>query len=110
MPWLQCLQSARIQHLEAEKQKLMKTLREHLTHTGDSPATPPPSDVTAVPRNELLTRLAERERELTKNRAYLDQLLSVVIDQEPQLLAQVGEAQLLRWVWSGFIIVITLYV
>ncbi len=81
----------------------MKTLREHLTNTGDSPPTPgnspptpPATDLTAAPRNELLTRLAEREKDLAKNRAYLDQLLSVVIDQEPQLLARVGEAQLLR--------------
>lgn len=52
--------------------------------------------LTSAPRDQLMAKITEREEELGRNRAYLDQLLSVVIEHEPQLLATVGEAQLLR--------------
>ncbi len=77
----------------------MTALGDHLVTTVDLP--PPPSaltpdQLTNTTRNELIAKLAEREREFGRNKAYLDQLLSVVIEHKPQLLAIVGEAQQLR--------------
>ena len=47
-------------------------------------------------RTQMMGTVQSLEEDLTRHKAYLDQLLAVVIDQNPNLLTMIGEAQKMR--------------
>ena len=46
----------------------------------------------------MVSTVRALEEDLTHHKAYLDQLLAVVIDQNPNLLTMIGEAQKMRYI------------
>lgn len=54
--------------------------------------------LTGFTRTQMVTTIHSLEEDLTHHKAYLDQLLTVIIDQNPQLLSMISEAQKIRWV------------
>ena len=57
---------------------------------------PEEESLSKTSRSELVKRLKNVEEEFTRHKAYLDQLLTIIIDQHPELLSMLGEAQRLR--------------
>ena len=47
-------------------------------------------------RSQMITTVQGLEQDLANHKAYLDQLLTVVIDQNPNILTMIGEAQKIR--------------
>ena len=61
----------------------------------DNPPTEEAS-LSKASRSELIKRLRNVEDDFSRHKVYLDQLLTVIIDQNPQLLSMLGEVQRLR--------------
>ena len=79
-------------------------LQQHMTtnETLDTSQEEYLTDLTALaklPRSNLITKIQNLEESFIRHRAYLDQLLTVVIDQNPELLSLVGQAQMMRYVY-----------
>lgn len=53
-------------------------------------------NLSSVSRTEMVATVRALEDDLVHHKAYLDQLLTIVIDQNPQLLTMIGEAQKMR--------------
>ena len=94
------LQNDQLKRLQNENEKAMTALRTHLVSSEDLPTTEdlPLSDeeLAVVPRTDLISRLRQMEEEFYRHKVYLEQLLTVTIDQQPDLLSLVGEAQRIK--------------
>lgn len=99
-------QVAELKKLQKEKDKAVQVLRQHLVASEDlhgalGDYTPPEEGpLGKASRPELIKRLRSAEEEFSRHRAYLDQLLTIIIDQHPELLSMLGEAQRLRYMYS----------
>ena len=59
---------------------------------------PEEGSLSRASRSELVKRVRKVEEEFSRHKAYLDQLLTLVIDQHPELLSMLGQMQGLRYV------------
>ena len=95
---------AELKKLQKEKDKAVQVLRQHMVasdledlHGAQGDYTPQEEgSLSKASRSELVKRLRKLEEEFSRHKVYLDQLLTVVIDQHPELLSMLGEAQRLR--------------
>ena len=95
---------AELKKLQKEKDKAVQVLRQHIVasdledlHGTQGDYTPQEEgSLSKASRSELVKRLRKLEEEFSRHKVYLDQLLTVVIDQHPELLSMLGEAQRLR--------------
>ena len=93
---------AELKKLQQDKEKAVQVLRQHIVTSddlNDALADYPPLDegsLSRASRSELVKRLRNVEEECGRHKAYLDQLLTVVIDRHPELLSMLGEVQRLR--------------
>ena len=94
------LQNDQLKKLQKENEKAMTTLRSHLvtsedlTTTEDIPLSE--EELAAVSRTDLISRLRQTEEEFYRHKVYLEQLLTVVIDQQPHLLSMIKESQRIK--------------
>lgn len=87
--------------LKKEKEKAVKTVRQYAVNMEDLRDILPRhhtklENMTNFTRAQMMSTVHALEEDLTHHKAYLDQLLAVVIDQNPQLLTMIGEAQKMR--------------
>ena len=88
--------------LQQNNEKAVQVLRQYMVTSDDlneALANYTPLDegsLSRASRSELVKRLRNVEEECTRHKAYLDQLLTVIIDQHPELLSMLGEVQRLR--------------
>ena len=87
--------------LKKEKEKAVKTVRQYAVNMEDLKDILPRhhtklENMTNFTRAQMMSTVHALEEDLTHHKAYLDQLLAVVIDQNPQLLTMIGEAQKMR--------------
>ena len=54
-------------------------------------------DMSNCTRSQMIATVHALIEDLAHHKAYLDQLLTVIIDQNPQLLSMIGEAQKMRY-------------
>ena len=94
---------AELKKLQKEKDKAVQVLREHMIASedvhgalGDHTQRQVEGSLSKASRSELVKRLRNLEEEFSRHKAYLDQLLTIIIDQHPELLSMLGEAQRLR--------------
>ena len=94
---------AELKKLQKEKDKAVQVLREHMIASedvhgalGDHTQPQEEGSLSKASRSELVKRLRNLEEEFSRHKAYLDQLLTIIIDQHPELLSMLGEAQRLR--------------
>ena len=79
----------------------MKTVRQYAVNMEDLKEVLPQhrtksDNLSSVSRTEMVATVRALEDDLVHHKAYLDQLLTIVIDQNPQLLTMIGEAQKMR--------------
>ena len=94
-------QIAELKKLKKEKEKAVKTVRQYAVNMEDLKDILPRhrtklENMTNFTRAEMMATVHSLEEDLTHHKAYLDQLLAVVIDQNPNLLTMIGEAQKMR--------------
>ena len=88
--------------LQQDKEKAVQVLRQYMVTSdklNDALADYPLVDegsLSRASRSELVKRLRNVEEEFSRHKAYLDQLLTVIINQHPELLSMLGEVQRLR--------------
>ena len=93
---------AELKKLQKEKDKAVQVLREHMMASEDlhgalgDRTQQEEGALSKASRSELVKRLRNLEEEFSRHKAYLDQLLTIIIDQHPELLSMLGEAQRLR--------------
>jgi hypothetical protein len=93
---------AELKKLQKEKDKAVQMLRQHMISSEDlhgalddhTPQEEGP--LSKASRSELVKRVRNVEENFSRHKAYLDQLLTIIIDQHPELLSMLGEAQRLR--------------
>ena len=94
---------AELKKLQQDKEKAIQILRHHMVVSDDlhdavsDYPLPDEGSLSRASRSELVKRLRTVEEEVSRNKAYLDRLLTVVIDQHPELLSMLGEVQRLRY-------------
>lgn len=79
----------------------MKTVRQYAVNMEDLQDVLPHhrsklESITTLSRADVTATVHALEKDLAHHKAYLDQLLTVVIDQNPNILTMVGEAQKMR--------------
>ena len=94
---------AELKKLQQDKDKAVQVLRQQMIASEDleqamSNYTPSPDEgsLSRASRSELVKRVRSVEKEFSRHKAYLDQLLTLVIDQHPELLSMLGQVQSLR--------------
>lgn len=80
----------------------MKTVRQYAVNMEDLKKILPRhrtrlENMTQLNRVQMVSIVHRLEEDLSHHKAYLDQLLAVVIDHNPDLLAHVAEAQKIRY-------------
>ena len=104
-------QIAELKKLKKEKEKAVKTVRQYAVNMEDLrdilPRHQTKSEQMAnLNRAQMVSTVRALEEDLTHHKAYLDQLLAVVIDQNPNLLTMIGEAQKMRYVYPSLTAII----
>ena len=95
------LQIAELKKLKKDKEKAVKTVRQYAVNMEDLKEVLPRhktkgEQLTAMNRAQMVSTIHGLEDDLGHHKAYLDQLLTVVITHNPNLLAMVSEAQKIR--------------
>lgn len=95
------LQIAELKKLKKEKDKAVKTVRQYAVNMEDLKDILPRhrtklENMTTFTRSQMMSSIHTLEEDLSHHKAYLDQLLAVVIEQNPNLLTMIGEAQKMR--------------
>lgn len=96
-------QDEQLLRLQRENEMAMNALRSHLVSNEDLLTTNrglSDKELAVVPREELVLRHRKLEDEFSRNKSYLEQLLTVVINQQPDLLYKIGETQRMKYVDS----------
>ena len=94
---------AELKKLQQEKDKAVQVLRQHMVTSEDLHGAlgdnthQEEGSLSKASRSELVKRLRSVEEEFSRHKVYLDQLLTIIIDQHPELLSMLGEVQRLRY-------------
>lgn len=96
------IQIAELKKLKREKEKAVKTVRQYAVNMEDLKSILPHhrlqlDNMVNYTRAQMMSSVHALEEDLAHHKAYLDQLLAVVIDQHPNLLTMIGEAQKTRY-------------
>lgn len=90
--------------LRQEKNKAVQVLRQNMVAAEDlhrvvGDYTPQEEgSLSKASHSELVKRLRKTAEEFSRHKAYLDQLLTIIIDRHPELLSMLGEVQRLRYI------------
>lgn len=87
--------------MKRERDKAVKTVRQYAVNMEDLQDVLPRhktklENMTNLSRSEVMAAIHTLEQDLAHHKAYLDQLLTIVIDQNPNILTMIGEAQRMR--------------
>lgn len=89
--------------MKKDKDKAVKTLRQYVVNTEDLKDILPryrtkEESLTRFTRDQMVTTIHGLEEDLAHHKAYLDQILTVIINQNPQLLSMISEAHKMRYI------------
>ena len=101
--WPYLMQIAELKKLKRDKEKAVKIVRQYAVNMEDLKSILPHhrlqlDNMVNYTRAQMMSCVHTLEEDLAHHKAYLDQLLAVVIDQHPEILSLVGEAQRMRCV------------
>ena len=87
--------------MKEDKDKAVMTMRQYIVNTENLKVILPHyrterESLTKFTRAQMVTAIHGLEEDLAHHKAYLDQLLTIIIDQNPELLSMISEAQKIR--------------